>query len=285
MALLHQHFLDTAVALGYAASEGKVIYTATGFLCGYPTGTADDDDRALYWPFLVTNEHVLGKDDTLFMRMNASIGTEAFVFQIRVRNNDGSIASGVHVNTSADIAVINIDPVATMVPSKFPLFVNDDLAMTLEQARSAQLAEGDGVFVLGFPLGLAGSPRNYTIVRQGCLARVQDWLNGNAPEILIDSFVFPGNSGGPVFLKPEIVHLPGTTANPQSLLIGMISAYIPYRDVALSAQTGQPRITFEENSGLAAVIPYEVIRATIQEAMNFHHIGEHPAVIQQVEPA
>lgn len=283
VALLHQKFLDTAVALGCADYKGKVTYTATGFLYGYPTGTADDKGRPLYWPFLVTNEHVIARIDTLFMRMNASIGMEAFVFEIQVRNSDGSIALGVHVNTSADIAVMNIDPVATREPSKFPVFVYDDLAMTREQAQSAQISEGDGVFVLGFPLGLAGGDRNYTIVRQGVLARVQDWLNGNAQEILIDSFVFPGNSGGPVFTKPEIVCLPGTTANPQSLLIGMIASYIPYRDVALSAQTGKPRITFEENSGLAAVVPYEVIRATIQEAVNCHDMGEHPAVIRQVE--
>lgn len=125
------------------------------------------------------------------------------------------------------------------------------------------IVEGNGVFLIGFPLGLIGKERNYPIVRQGIIARIQDWLRGDESTFLIDSSAFPGNSGGPVVLKPENVAITGTTGITHSLLIGMISCYIPYRDVAISEQTGEPRIIFEENSGLAEVVPIDLIKETI----------------------
>ena len=46
----------------------------------------------------------------------------------------------------------------------------------------------------------------------------------------------------------------------RSLLLGIVSSYIPYADVAVSRQTGRPRITFEENSGLAKVVPIDMAK-------------------------
>ena len=65
--------------------------------------------------------------------------------------------------------------------------------------------------------------------------------------------VFPGNSGGPVFLRPETTALQGTNPHMASKLIGVVHAYLPYFDAAISQQTGRPRVIFEENSGLARV--------------------------------
>ncbi len=45
----------------------------------------------------------------------------------------------------------------------------------------------------------------------------------------------------------------------------MVKAYVPYHDVAVSRQTEKPRVIFEENSGLAEVIPVDFIRETIQK--------------------
>jgi hypothetical protein len=80
---------------------------------------------------------------------------------------------------------------------------------------------------------------------------------------LIDSFVFPGNSGGPVILRPEFVSISGTPSQSKSYLIGMVAGYQPYVDVAVSQQTQHQRIIFEENSGLATVLPTDYISDAI----------------------
>ena len=69
----------------------------------------------------------------------------------------------------------------------------------------------------------------------------------------------PGTSGGPVINKPEIISITGTKSANQSNLIGIVKSYIPYQDIAVSKQTGRPRVIFEENSGLATVHPVDYI--------------------------
>ena len=49
-----------------------------------------------------------------------------------------------------------------------------------------------------------------------------------------------------------------------SYLLGIVYQFLPYTDTAYSRQTNRPRITFEENSGLASVIPADYIEETIQ---------------------
>ena len=51
----------------------------------------------------------------------------------------------------------------------------------------------------------------------------------------------------------------------QAYLLGIVKGYVPYIDVAFSAQTKHPRVTFEENSGLAEVIPADAIQETIDD--------------------
>ena len=76
---------------------------------------------------------------------------------------------------------------------------------------------------------------------------------------MINSFVFPGNSGGPVLLKPETMSIQGTQNHPDPLLIGVVDAYQPYREPAVSLQTREARIVFEENSGLANILPIDYV--------------------------
>ena len=117
-------------------------------------------------------------------------------------------------------------------------------------------------------MGLEGGERNYVIVRQGCIGRIEDLLeNTSSRGFLIDAFTFPGNSGGPVVLATTMNSIQGTKAQSASYLIGIVKGFIPYPDVAFSKQTGRPRISFEENSGLTEVIPVDYVEQTVQVAM------------------
>ena len=272
MALIPPSFLNTVVALGGPAQDGSMQYTATGFLYGHPTGDTNEDGQPTYRLFLVTNRHVLEKasmnSTELHARFNRSMGVDANIYTIPLKETDGSASWIVHPRPDADIAVITINHNRLQDDGiQFSFFPGDQATVTLDQAREIEVSEGDGIFVLGFPLGEAGKERNYAVVRQGIVARVQDWLKGNAQTFLIDSSIFPGNSGGPVLLKPESIAITGTKSNNRCGLIGMISSYLPYREVAVSQQTGRLRMIFEENSGLGVVVPHNVIQETIEIAI------------------
>jgi hypothetical protein len=112
-------------------------------------------------------------------------------------------------------------------------------------------------------MGLVGDERATVIARGGWLARIQDTLADASRSFLIDASVFPGNSGGAVILKPETAAIQGTPAISRALLLGIVAAYVPYRDYAISMQTQRPRVIFEENSGLVTVYPVDCIEQTI----------------------
>jgi hypothetical protein len=61
-----------------------------------------------------------------------------------------------------------------------------------------------------------------------------------------------------------------------------VFAYVPYRDTAVSTQTGTVRITFDENSGLAWVYPVDRIEETIA-AMPVGQPATAP--VDEAEPA
>ena len=175
----------------------------------------------------------------------------------------------VHPNPDVDVAVMKINADFLMAHGlEYYFFEADSHVLTREQAHEEGISEGDGVFVLGFPLGEAGHERNYVIVRQGAIARIQHWLKGFDRTFLIDASIFPGNSGGPVLLKPEFTSVKGTRSHGKCSFLGMVSSYLPYREVAISAQTGRQRMVFEENSGLGIVAPPDVIHEAIVAGVN-----------------
>ena len=271
MALIPPAFLNSVVALGGSSQDGEIRYTATGFLYGYPSGRSDADGAKLYWIFLVTNRHVFQKafdrNAVLQARFNRPIGAGANVYPIPVQEPDGSPAWTVHPDSDVDVAVLRISPNRLKQDGvEYSFFDSDSKTFTLEQAQENEVSEGDGVFVLGFPLGEVGSDRNYAIVRQGIIARAQDWLRGDSRTFLIDASIFPGNSGGPVLLKPETTSIRGTKPNPRCGLIGMVSSYLSYQEIAVSTQTERPRMIFEENSGLGIVVPHDLIEETVKIA-------------------
>jgi len=57
---------------------------------------------------------------------------------------------------------------------------------------------------------MSGVERNYVIARCGMIARFDDEILTTSRTFLIDAAVFPGNSGGPVIVKPNSDSLAGT---------------------------------------------------------------------------
>jgi len=120
-----------------------------------------------------------------------------------------------------------------------------------------KLQTGANLLVLGLPLGLRSEEHPNPIARKGMVARA------DRGDLLADAFVFPGNSGGPVLYEPPIkITGNGLIASPfinEEHLIGLVSEFISYPETAISMQTKRPRVIFEENSGLAIIVPVDAI--------------------------
>ena len=262
MALLPPRFMNAVAALGVSEGDGPVTYNATGFLYGHPTGAVNGEGSPTYSPVLVTNRHVLEgareRKEMLHVRFNTLTGSSVKSYHI----NPGAVGWVLHSDPDADVAVIGANSALLLEDGiDFAFIEGDTHTLSFEEARSGLLSEGDPAFVLGFPFSLVGQEElNYVIVRQGVVARAQHWLNGSSRTFLLDAWVFPGNSGGPVFSKPEVSAIEGTKHNDRCLLIGMVSSYLPYREIAVSAQTNRPRMISEENSGLVEIVPVKVIQ-------------------------
>ena len=263
MALIPPFMLDCVVAIGFSDGTGSVGYAGTGFLFG-KRHEGNAEGQGTYRLFLVTNRHVLEGNTTAFLRFNPEAAAAAQVFDAPLKDASGKQLWFALGDPEVDIAVMSINA-AVLQTAKIQFgFIADDLhVLTHKDATAVGLGEGDSVFVLGFPMGNVGAERNYVVVRQGIIARIRDSIAGAVKTFLIDAAVFPGNSGGPVVTRPEIAAITGTKAIATASLIGVVSAYLPYHDIAISQQTKRPRIIFEENSGLAAVVPVDRVIETI----------------------
>ena len=281
MSLIPRYFLDTVAALGApgAARDDDIRYFATAFVFGHPP--SPPTKPVSYWIFVVTNRHVVEGDRQMWIRFHAPAGKRPRVLPIP--RGPGPFPWVLHPDPDIDLAVLPIN--AIQIPddlASIQFLTLRPHAVTIDDLRSSEFSEGNEVFILGFPMGIAGTEQNDVIVRHGIVARIQDWYDGRSKDFLIDSSIYPGNSGGPVILKPVLWSVSGAPKFSRPKVLGLVSAYLPYRDVARSEQTGLIRLISEENSGLAKVVPMDaVIELTSILARVF---DEHAASGQQITP-
>jgi hypothetical protein len=275
--LVPPFFINSVVALGAMLPVLEVGVpprlewrtAGTGFFYAYLTEADPDPAKRKYQVFLVTAKHVVQdfilNNRTLSVRVNPKDASSSVrQFEIANEPQPGSGTWFCHPNPKVDIAAVPVNFNYLKEQGIEPGAIASDLAVA-DRAKLAELevTAGDGVFVLGFPMGLSGVQRNYVIVRQGAIARISELLDKMSPTFMLDALVFPGNSGGPVILRPDMTSITGTKSQTNSYLIGVVIDYRPYIDTAISIQTKRPRISFEENSGLADVLPVDVVNEAI----------------------
>lgn len=116
-----------------------------------------------------------------------------------------------------------------------------------------QVRPGAGVWILGYPMGIRTEQFPSPILRQGIVSMI------DAQTFLLDAFVFPGNSGGPVVYRPTSRMIAMGGVLNQERVLGMVIEEVFYTDIAISPQTKHTRISFEENAGLAKIVPSDVL--------------------------
>lgn len=272
MALIPPFFMDCVVAIGKDDIDNKgkkqKVWIATGFLYGQCIGKNKDGEN-LYKTYLVTNRHVFENLSKIYLRFNPQSDEQAWDYNVNLLDENGSPSWIRHPNEDIDIALLRIN-FKTLIEHNIQanFFLSDNNTANIAKIKDMGITEGDFVFVLGFPMGLVGDYKNTVIVRNGTIARIRDAISKNAYEFLVDAFVFPGNSGGPVISKPEATAIKDTKSQNSANLIGIIKSYVPYQDIAISAQTRRPRVIFEENSGLASAHPVNFIEDIVFYDLN-----------------
>lgn len=273
MALIPPFFLNCVVSVGVPPipPQTSATWVGTGFIVGRPF--VDGQEAKKYHTFIVTNKHVLAGKEIILLRFNSLDGTQVFDYPVPLATNGELIWVG-HDSDEIDVAVFNINPeVLERDGAEFSFFYLDEHVMTLEDMKNKGVSEGDGLFVLGFPMGIVAPQRKNVIARAGVIARIRDMLEGHQSSYLIDANVFPGNSGGPVIIRPELVSITGTKSIDKAALVGVVKSYVPYRDVAVSQQTGNARVIFEENSGLAEVENTSNVISTVEKCYQIKVAG------------
>ena len=256
MSGINKKYLNAVVAIGVENREDskEIIWIGTGFLVGFRRNEKTE-------VFLLTNKHVIERQKTVIIRFNKLDGTAANDFPLGLRTKEGNSKYSEHPSGSVDVVAVKLNSeFLAQTASDYQFFDIDSESLSLSQMQDENMNEGSLVYALGFPMNLVGKDRQYPICRLGCISRISDAFEfSNAADFLVDAQTFPGNSGGPIVVRTE-----ETIGNPQTVkLIGILSAYIPYREPLYSMQTGQQRSLMEENSGLTVVHPVDRIREVV----------------------
>lgn len=258
MSVINQESLSAVVAIGTPAplprDPNHKHWVGTGFLVGYTHPGANE-------VFLITNKHVVQNQASLYIRFNAQNGDAAKDFPLNIRKPTGDFDFSLHPHNDVDIVAVSLNTkFLADNRSQYAFFDLTSCAIPLRKMRASGLAEGSLIYSLGFPMNLVAKTRQYPICRLGCISRISDiYEQDNAIDFLVDSQTFPGNSGGPVVTLEA-----GAGPNGMAKLIGVLHAYIPYKESLFSRQTGRERSVMEENSGLTLVQTVDRIMEVVE---------------------
>lgn len=266
MVLLHKDYPETVVSIEMQKNINEFQTIATGFLVGFKLNKKNESGEDLYSTYIVTNKHVFENKKEIWLRFNLKDIHKRYPFPLLDKND--KINWLIHKNPKVDLAVAPISLDYLNQEGVELKWISDKNMLFTETIKELNVSIGDEVFVLGFPMGLSGQEKKYVVVRGGIIARLDDEIIKTENYFLIDAFIFPGNSGGPVILKPTISSVIGTKPIDKAYLIGIVKGYLPYEDVAYSLQTNKPRVIFTENSGLASIIPLDYLRDIVKEHMS-----------------
>lgn len=237
---------ESVVFLGYM-NNGHEQIVGTGFLMQI--------DGIFH---LVTAKHVIEKNwQNLCVFLNTKQLKSPSAKPLSIIYNNGYSWIR-HPDPKVDIAIL-----------PFLKDINDQVRFvpdSLIPKDMAEIHELVDVFYVSFQPGLNSFQNDgcvNPIVRKGVISRVN-----NNDTFYIDGSAFPGNSGSPIFLFPTPIKISNggiSIGAPTKIsLLGVMGAYLPYQDVALSQQTGRPRVIFEENTGLSLIWSTKFIDQIIQ---------------------
>ncbi len=248
--------INATVQVDQPQGDG-VRFVGTGFLVDDPK--PDGTPRTV----LVTAGHMFegmpGPTVRVGYRFQGADGSWSFSPQPLAIRGEGSRPLWTS-NADRDIAVIAITAPPEFAKAAIPLawLAGED------SFDAAGLGPGDEMFVLGYPGGKSANPQGFPILRSGRVASFPLSPASRYPTFLLDFRVFAGNSGGPVFITPDMRRHPGAAANDEraQFVAGMLTKQSMEGDKPLE---------------LGVVIHAVYIRQVIAQLDQAQPAGEPPA--------
>ncbi|MFD1190787.1 trypsin-like serine peptidase [Phenylobacterium conjunctum] len=192
----------------------------TGFLIAAPT--PDGRPRVV----LVTANHVLekmpGKDARIGYRIENADGSWSYSpTQLPIRDSAGHELWTHH--PSRDVAAISITAPPEFAKAAIPeAWLAEDKTF-----NRLEVGAGDEMMALGFPRGLAANQAGFPILRSGRIASYPVAPAKIFPTFLLDFSVFPGNSGGPVFMSQAARRRAGAAeSQPAQFIAGLLTQQV-----------------------------------------------------------
>jgi hypothetical protein len=225
----------------------------TGFLISDPT--PDGKARVV----LVTANHVFrkmpGAMATIGFRTENADGSWRYTpATLRIREGDKELWTH---HPDRDVAVIAIEAPAAFAKAALPetwLGADDTFA-------KYQVTPGDEMMALGFPEGLSANAAGFPILRSGRVASFPLAPSNAFPTFLLDFAVFPGNSGGPVFVDAPAHG--GASAQPApGFIAGLLTQQVEINSQNLSigivtdARFVRETLTMLDNPGAVQATPH-----------------------------
>lgn len=149
---------------------------------------------------IVTNRHVLEGADTLEITLRCKFKGEILNKVFSITSLQGNVTF--HPNTEIDLAALAIPGLFNQMfsiglePEVY--FLDESAIPTDEEVNS--LSPIEDVIVIGYPNGLWDKVNVKPLVRRGITASDFKLDYEGEPKFIIDSAIFPGSSGSPVFL-------------------------------------------------------------------------------------
>ena len=181
----------------------------TGFLISAPG--PDGQPRTV----LVTANHVFqkmpGANARIGYRISNADGSWSYSPQpLKIRDGEGRELWTHH--PGRDVAAISIKAPPEFAKAALP----QDYLAADETFAQYKVGAGDEMMALGFPRGLAANQAGFPILRSGRIASYPIAPAKIFPTFLLDFSVFPGNSGGPVFVSRTVAAMAASDTSTDS---------------------------------------------------------------------
>lgn len=192
--------IQATVQLEQPLADGSRT-VGTGFLI------ADTDADGRPRTILITAAHVLDRMPDVSAKIGYRVQARDGVWRydpqaLKIRDGDHPLWVK-HAGRDVAALVVQVPPAFARAAIPLAWLAEDD---TFDKFA---LGPGDEMMVLGFPRGLSANTAGFPILRSGRVASYPLAPVTAYPTFLMDFSVFPGNSGGPVFMAEGARRRPG----------------------------------------------------------------------------